>query len=223
DGVGLCTSSKCKNGGLCFESGCHFHCTCPSGHSGSLCVISNSTGLNPLTYIIPVIVVAILLVVATGVFIKRRSGKVRTQATVKYVAEPQNNQPPQAIYENNDALYETVSDHPSNNGSIILEKLPSMLKDLFDDNSVMSLKEQFQKLLESYTRLQGLKTTTASMPENETKNRFKNILPYEHTRVVLTKDEDGGDYINANYIDCFNVPGKYIATQGPLPKTEKDF
>nr|XP_026689977.1 receptor-type tyrosine-protein phosphatase epsilon-like isoform X2 [Ciona intestinalis] len=180
-------------------------------------------GLNPLTYIIPVIVVAILLVVATGVFIKRRSGKVRTQATVKYVAEPQNNQPPQAIYENNDALYETVSDHPSNNGSIILEKLPSMLKDLFDDNSVMSLKEQFQKLLESYTRLQGLKTTTASMPENETKNRFKNILPYEHTRVVLTKDEDGGDYINANYIDCFNVPGKYIATQGPLPKTEKDF
>ncbi|XP_078483638.1 uncharacterized protein LOC100176631 isoform X3 [Ciona intestinalis] len=242
DGVGLCTSSKCKNGGLCFESGCRFHCTCTPGHSGSLCETSNLAGLNILTYIIPIIIVAILLVVALGVFLKRKSGKVRTQATVKYVAEPQNNQPPEAIYENNEALYETVSDHPLNDGSIILEKLPSMLKDLFDDNSVMSLKEQFQKvkfftnkpnyylksipciqLLESYTRLQGLKTTTASMPENETKNRFKNILPYEHTRVVLTEDVDGSDYINANYIDCFNVPGKYIATQGPLPKTEKDF
>uniref|UniRef100_H2Y1M3 C-type lectin domain-containing protein n=2 Tax=Ciona intestinalis TaxID=7719 RepID=H2Y1M3_CIOIN len=60
DGVGLCTSSKCKNGGLCFESGCHFHCTCPSGHSGSLCETfsptnSPGTGLNPLTYIIPIV------------------------------------------------------------------------------------------------------------------------------------------------------------------------
>uniref|UniRef100_H2YNB0 Tyrosine-protein phosphatase non-receptor type 20 n=1 Tax=Ciona savignyi TaxID=51511 RepID=H2YNB0_CIOSA len=66
-------------------------------------------------------------------------------------------------------------------------------------------------------------TTFALLPKNKSKNRFKNILPYDHTRVVLSNDGDGNDYINACYIDCPSVPRKYIATQGPLAKTEGDF
>uniref|UniRef100_H2YNY5 Tyrosine-protein phosphatase non-receptor type 20 n=1 Tax=Ciona savignyi TaxID=51511 RepID=H2YNY5_CIOSA len=66
-------------------------------------------------------------------------------------------------------------------------------------------------------------TTFALLPKNKSKNRFKNILPYDHTRVVLSDDGDGNDYINACYIDCHSVPRKYIATQGPLAKTEGDF
>lgn len=48
--------------------------------------------------------------------------------------------------------------------------------------------------------------------------RYKNILPFDHTRVILT-DEDGdgeSDYINANYISG-EVEGSekaYVATQG---------
>ncbi|XP_063105460.1 tyrosine-protein phosphatase non-receptor type 13 isoform X10 [Cavia porcellus] len=58
--------------------------------------------------------------------------------------------------------------------------------------------------------------------ENRRKNRYKNILPYDATRVPLGKD---GGYINASFI---RVPvGKeeffYIACQGPLPTTVGDF
>uniref|UniRef100_A0A3B3D762 Protein tyrosine phosphatase non-receptor type 13 n=1 Tax=Oryzias melastigma TaxID=30732 RepID=A0A3B3D762_ORYME len=58
--------------------------------------------------------------------------------------------------------------------------------------------------------------------ENKKKNRYKNIVPFDTTRVTLGKD---GGYINANFI---NMPVKeenflYIACQGPLPNTLGDF
>ncbi|XP_041741271.1 tyrosine-protein phosphatase non-receptor type 13 isoform X2 [Coregonus clupeaformis] len=58
--------------------------------------------------------------------------------------------------------------------------------------------------------------------ENKKKNRYKNIVPFDTTRVILGKD---GGYINANFI---NMPVKdenfmYIACQGPLPTTLGDF
>ncbi|XP_045676050.1 tyrosine-protein phosphatase non-receptor type 13 isoform X11 [Phyllostomus hastatus] len=58
--------------------------------------------------------------------------------------------------------------------------------------------------------------------ENRRKNRYKNILPYDATRVPLG---DEGGYINASFI---KMPvGKeefvYIACQGPLPTTVGDF
>ncbi|XP_034860481.1 tyrosine-protein phosphatase non-receptor type 13 isoform X7 [Mirounga leonina] len=58
--------------------------------------------------------------------------------------------------------------------------------------------------------------------ENRRKNRYKNILPYDATRVPLG---DQGGYINASFI---KIPvGKeefiYIACQGPLPTTVGDF
>ncbi|CAL1528918.1 unnamed protein product, partial [Lymnaea stagnalis] len=60
---------------------------------------------------------------------------------------------------------------------------------------------------------------------NRPKNRFTNILPYDHSRVKLlpTDDEEGSDYINANYMPGYNSKREYIATQGPLPSTRDDF
>nr|XP_048283199.1 tyrosine-protein phosphatase non-receptor type 13 isoform X5 [Myodes glareolus] len=58
--------------------------------------------------------------------------------------------------------------------------------------------------------------------ENRRKNRYKNILPYDTTRVPLG---DEGGYINASFI---RIPVGtqefvYIACQGPLPTTVGDF
>lgn len=60
---------------------------------------------------------------------------------------------------------------------------------------------------------------------NRCKNRYKDILPYDITRVILTKDSEipGSDYINANYIKGASNSMEYIASQGPLPNTVVDF
>ena len=53
------------------------------------------------------------------------------------------------------------------------------------------------------------------MPVNRPKNRFTNILPYDHSRVKLqpADDEEGSDYINANFVPGFNSPREFIVTQ----------
>ncbi|EDO38304.1 predicted protein, partial [Nematostella vectensis] len=59
---------------------------------------------------------------------------------------------------------------------------------------------------------------------NTDKNRYRNVLPYEATRVRLS-GSSGEDYINANHIRVLvdDDTYHYIATQGPLPNTTKDF
>nr|XP_034320795.1 uncharacterized protein LOC105339512 [Crassostrea gigas] len=59
------------------------------------------------------------------------------------------------------------------------------------------------------------------LPGNITKNRFKTILPYDHSRITL--ERKCSDYINANYIDGIGQENDYIATQGPKQNTVNDF
>lgn len=60
---------------------------------------------------------------------------------------------------------------------------------------------------------------------NRRKNRYKDILPYDYTRVVVTSypGVPGSDYINGNYIRGASGSRAYIASQGPLPNTTADF
>ncbi|XP_034434758.1 receptor-type tyrosine-protein phosphatase O isoform X1 [Hippoglossus hippoglossus] len=65
----------------------------------------------------------------------------------------------------------------------------------------------------------------ADLPVNRPKNRYTNILPYDFSRVQLISmhNDEGSDYINANYIPGYKHAKEYIATQGPLPETRNDF
>jgi tyrosine-protein phosphatase 2/3 len=51
------------------------------------------------------------------------------------------------------------------------------------------------------------------------KNRYKDILPFEHARVKLLDRTNSTDYVNASHIKASRSNKRYIATQGPLPAT----
>uniref|UniRef100_A0A8C7KGE4 protein-tyrosine-phosphatase n=1 Tax=Oncorhynchus kisutch TaxID=8019 RepID=A0A8C7KGE4_ONCKI len=65
----------------------------------------------------------------------------------------------------------------------------------------------------------------ASRVINRDKNRYPNILPYDHSRVLLTQIDGYSctDYINASYIDGYKEKNKFIAAQGPMHDTVADF
>ncbi|MBN3278858.1 PTPRD phosphatase, partial [Polyodon spathula] len=65
----------------------------------------------------------------------------------------------------------------------------------------------------------------SNLEVNKPKNRYANVIAYDHSRVLLSAIEGipGSDYVNSNYIDGYRKQNAYIATQGPLPETFGDF
>ena len=66
---------------------------------------------------------------------------------------------------------------------------------------------------------------SAMLRENELKNRFSHLLPYDHSRVILDPILQGqNDYINANFIKGYKHMHAYIAAQSPFDEqTALDF
>ncbi|GAB6023095.1 protein tyrosine phosphatase, non-receptor type 11 [Chamberlinius hualienensis] len=123
---------------------------------------------------------------------------------------------------------------PFNATKINASTIQSRVQELSKENGLTSGKagfwEEFESLQQQeckhlYSRKEGQK------PENRLKNRYKNILPFDHTRVILHGIDSsipGAEYMNANMIrpddDDGDGPHKcYIATQGCLPATINDF
>ncbi|XP_059098877.1 tyrosine-protein phosphatase Lar-like isoform X3 [Tigriopus californicus] len=84
---------------------------------------------------------------------------------------------------------------------------------------------KFSQEYESIEPGQQFTWDNSSMEINKPKNRYANVIAYDHSRVVLQPADGvlGSDYINANYCDGYRKQNAYIATQGPLPETFADF
>uniref|UniRef100_A0A3P8WHF7 Receptor-type tyrosine-protein phosphatase kappa n=1 Tax=Cynoglossus semilaevis TaxID=244447 RepID=A0A3P8WHF7_CYNSE len=83
----------------------------------------------------------------------------------------------------------------------------------------------FKEEYESFFEGQSAPWDSAKKDENRIKNRYGNIIAYDHSRVRLQaqEGEQSSDYINANYVDGYHRPNHYIATQGPMQETVFDF
>uniref|UniRef100_A0A673JN91 Receptor-type tyrosine-protein phosphatase F n=1 Tax=Sinocyclocheilus rhinocerous TaxID=307959 RepID=A0A673JN91_9TELE len=84
---------------------------------------------------------------------------------------------------------------------------------------------RFSQEYESIDPGQQFTWENSNLEVNKPKNRYANVIAYDHSRVVLTPVDGvpGSDYINANYTDGYRKQNAYIATQGPLPETLSDF
>ncbi|XP_044279316.1 tyrosine-protein phosphatase non-receptor type 12 [Varanus komodoensis] len=97
-----------------------------------------------------------------------------------------------------------------------------------DHNGEDNFATDFMRLRRLSTKYRTEKiypTVTGEKEENVKKNRYKDILPFDHSRVKLTlkTPPQDSDYINANFIKGVHGPKAYVATQGPLANTVIDF
>ncbi|XP_061594497.1 receptor-type tyrosine-protein phosphatase S isoform X2 [Cololabis saira] len=112
--------------------------------------------------------------------------------------------------------YERMMNHP-----------PIPISELAEHTEVLKANDNL-KLSQEYESIDPGQQFTwehSNLEVNKPKNRYANVIAYDHSRVILAPIEGitGSDYINANYIDGYRKQNAYIATQGPLPETFGDF
>ncbi|KAJ8040627.1 Receptor-type tyrosine-protein phosphatase T [Holothuria leucospilota] len=120
---------------------------------------------------------------------------------------------------------------PSTETEILYSNLASdafciALEDLH--NYVQSKKletDGFKKEFEDLMKGKQMPCTVGEAKANIKKNRFKNIVTYDHSRVKLPiiNNDSSSDYYNASYINGYDKPKAFIASQGPNKASLNDF
>jgi len=108
--------------------------------------------------------------------------------------------------------------------SIAIDDFQSYVTQRHHGNDFLFLQE-FQAIQNESASSQ-FTTEASNLLENCDKNRYNNIVAYDHTRVHLKeakRQNSPCDYVNANYVSSFTNQQGFIACQGPLPSTFSDF
>ncbi|XP_068443363.1 receptor-type tyrosine-protein phosphatase delta-like isoform X24 [Clinocottus analis] len=121
-----------------------------------------------------------------------------------------------------------ASSHPSNlHLSSMASHPPIPIMDLADHLERLKANDnlKFSQEYESIDPGQQFTWEHSNLEVNKPKNRYANVIAYDHSRVLLSAIDGipGSDYINSNYIDGYRKQNAYIATQGSLPETFGEF
>uniref|UniRef100_A0AAY4BVP1 protein-tyrosine-phosphatase n=1 Tax=Denticeps clupeoides TaxID=299321 RepID=A0AAY4BVP1_9TELE len=185
-------------------------------------------GVNPLPmparleWIIPLVVVSALTFVCLILLL---AVLVYWSSTAAPSRSLRNDQPVRCFQTAHFYVEDSSSPRVVPNESIPVIPIP-------DDMEAIPVKQFIKHVSELYevqrcTADMKITSEHSNHPDNKHKNRYINIVAYDHSRVKLRplagKDSKHSDYINANYVDGYNKPKAYIAAQGPLKSTFEDF
>ncbi|XP_060593890.1 tyrosine-protein phosphatase non-receptor type 1-like [Ruditapes philippinarum] len=106
--------------------------------------------------------------------------------------------------------------------------MSSEIEKEFAENEANHLWPQFYQIIKNEASMisinEKLSVGEARKPENRSKNRYRDVSPYDHSRVVLQRVPEGdSDYINASIIKVPESNRTYILSQGPLEHTAGQF
>ncbi|XP_028966965.1 tyrosine-protein phosphatase Lar [Galendromus occidentalis] len=191
----------------------------------------------------PVLIIILLAVTLTLFFIlaKRRRGFVQSKTPNGCNGNGTNNETTMKLLQpNGSRSMGDVADFSASNGGvadplelrriqtpgmqghppIIVSELASHIERLKANDNLA-----FSQEYESIDPGQQFTWDNSISEINKPKNRYANVIAYDHSRVVLEPlpGIPGSDYINANYCDGYRRQNAYIATQGPLQETIGDF
>ncbi|KAG7277212.1 hypothetical protein CRUP_018866 [Coryphaenoides rupestris] len=179
------------------------------------------TGADGLIWVVgPVLAVVFIICIVIAILLyknrKRKEAEPRTKCMLNNAdITPHHPTDPVEMRRIN---YQTpgMMNHPP----IPITELPEHTE-LLKANDNLKLSQEY----ESIDPGQQFTWEHSNLEVNKPKNRYANVIAYDHSRVILAPIDGitGSDYINSNYIDGYRKQNAYIATQGPLPETFGDF
>uniref|UniRef100_A0A8B9VWW0 Receptor-type tyrosine-protein phosphatase kappa n=1 Tax=Anas zonorhyncha TaxID=75864 RepID=A0A8B9VWW0_9AVES len=123
---------------------------------------------------------------------------------------------PRYLCEGTESPYQTGQLHPAIRVADLLQHI-----NLMKTSDSYGFKEEYESFFEG----QSASWDVAKKDQNRTKNRYGNIIAYDHSRVILqpVEDDPSSDYINANYIDVSGLHSFLSQFASPVHETVYDF
>lgn len=185
---------------------------------------SGKTGF--IFLIIVVIAILILLIFVLLSILKRKqqvikSNHVYNETTMKLLPDMHIDRSSYAIQPNDPVELRRMNYQSPG----MVSHPPVLVSELVSHIEELKMNDTLKQEYESIEPGQQFTWENSNLDVNRPKNRYGNVVAYDHSRVVLRPIDNivGSDYINANFCDGYRKPDAYIATQGPLPNTVGDF
>nr|XP_022905156.1 phosphatidylinositol phosphatase PTPRQ-like [Onthophagus taurus] len=178
----------------------------------------NSASSDNIIVIIVVLLLVLITLSATIYMYKTKRITYKPDWVDTFLPQTRTTTVPNIAYKN-DAVLIPLSNNPKFSQVVQVKDFMNYVNNAIQQGVLFQEYTTIDELNDKFDTAAGLD------PNNSKKNRYKNIIAYDKTRVKLSNItySNTSDYINANYIDGFNKEKAFIAAQAPTGFTVADF